>query len=57
MMHAVYALIQIIVIILAAPLVNGIIRKVKALTQKRKGAPLLQMYFDLFKLLKKSVVV
>lgn len=53
----VYILIQILVIIMLAPLVNGIIQKVKALTQKRKGAPLLQMYFDLRKLFQKSTVV
>lgn len=53
----VYILIQLIAVLLVAPLVGGIIRKVKALTQKRKGAPLLQMYFDLFKLLKKQAVV
>lgn len=52
-----YIIIQILVILLVAPLVNGVIKKVKALTQKRKGAPLLQMYFDLYKLLKKSSVV
>ncbi|KUO49854.1 MAG: formate hydrogenlyase [Desulfitibacter sp. BRH_c19] len=53
----VYILVQILVIILLAPLVNGVIQKVKALTQKRKGAPLLQMYFDLRKLFHKSAVV
>jgi formate hydrogenlyase subunit 4 len=37
--------------------VNGVIRKLKALTQKRRGAPLLQMYFDLAKLLRKRAVV
>ena len=52
-----YIVVQCIVIVLAAPLVNGVINKIKALTQKRKGAPLLQMYYDLFKLLKKSSVV
>jgi formate hydrogenlyase subunit 4 len=52
-----YIIIQLIVILLLAPLVNGIIKKIKALTQKRRGAPLLQMYYDLFKLLKKSAVV
>ena len=52
-----YILIQIPVIILAAPLVNGITNKLKALTQKRKGAPLFQMYFDLFKLFRKNSVV
>ncbi|MEA1962086.1 MAG: NADH-quinone oxidoreductase subunit H [Bacillota bacterium] len=50
-------LIQIILIIMLAPLVNGIIKKVKALTEKRRGAPVLQMYFDLYKLLQKSMVV
>ena len=52
-----YFIIQLFVIIMVAPLVNGIINKVKAFTQKRKGAPLLQMYFDLWKLLKKTSVV
>jgi formate hydrogenlyase subunit 4 len=45
------------VTILLAPLVNGIIKKIKALTQKRQGAPVLQLYYDLFKLLGKSVVL
>jgi formate hydrogenlyase subunit 4 len=40
-----------------SPLVNGVIMKVKALSQKRKGVPLLQVYFDLLKLLKKKSVV
>ncbi|WP_368294511.1 respiratory chain complex I subunit 1 family protein [Dehalobacter sp. TBBPA1] len=52
-----YILIQLIVTLLAAPLVSGLIKKVKALTQKRKGAPVLQMYFDLYKLLQKTSVV
>ncbi len=52
-----YTVIQIVVILLIAPFLNGVIKKVKALTQKRKGAPLLQQYFDLYKLLKKRSVV
>ena len=52
-----YAVVQLFVIILIAPFVNGVINKVKALTQKRRGAPLLQMYFDLYKLFKKNAVV
>ena len=32
-----YVLLQIIIIIAVAPLVNGIIRKLKAFTQKRQG--------------------
>ena len=52
-----YTVIQIAAILLIAPFLNGVIKKVKALTQKRKGAPLLQQYFDLYKLLKKRSVV
>jgi len=57
MRSLVYISVQLSVILLVAPLVNGIIGKVKALSQKRKGAPLLQMYFDILKLLKKNSVV
>lgn len=57
MRNIVYILVQVLVIIMVAPLVNGVIRKVKACTQKRKGVPVLQMYFDLFKLCKKTSVV
>ncbi|MGI6684501.1 MAG: respiratory chain complex I subunit 1 family protein [Bacillota bacterium] len=57
MLNIFYAAIQILIIILLAPLVNGVIKKIKAFTQKRTGAPILQMYFDLYKLFKKSVVV
>lgn len=52
-----YLPVQLIVMIGIAPLVNGIIKKIKALTQKRKGAPVLQMYYDIFKLFKKETVV
>ncbi|HBE78913.1 MAG TPA: formate hydrogenlyase [Firmicutes bacterium] len=50
-------IIQLAVIIVLAPLVNGIIKKIKALSQKRKGAPLLQLYYDLYKLMKKDMVI
>lgn len=53
----IFIVIQIIAVLLIAPLVNGVIKKVKALTQKRKGAPVLQQYYDLFKLFKKRSVV
>ncbi len=52
-----YLILQILIIILTAPLANGLIRKVKAFTQKRTGPPVWQMYFDLYKLFKKEVVV
>lgn len=58
MLDSVYFVaIQLLALLLVAPLVNGIVRKIKAFTQKRRGAPLLQMYFDLYKLLKKDTVV
>lgn len=57
MQTAGYILFQVLLALLLAPLLSGVIRKIKALTQKRKGAPLLQMYRDLFKLLKKQSVV
>lgn len=50
-------LLQIIVILLAAPLLSGIIRKIKAAVQHRKGPPVLQLYFDLLKLFRKDVVI
>ncbi|MCX7745478.1 MAG: NADH-quinone oxidoreductase subunit H [Clostridia bacterium] len=53
----IYLMVQLTLIILLAPLVNGIIKKVKAFSQKRKGPPLLQLYFDLYKLFKKDIVV
>ncbi|MDR3270040.1 MAG: NADH-quinone oxidoreductase subunit H [Peptococcaceae bacterium] len=52
-----YILIQCGVILLTAPLVNGLIRKVKAWSQKRRGAPVWQMYADLYKLIRKGTVV
>lgn len=48
---------QFLLILILAPLSGGIIKKVKALSQKRKGAPVLQMYFDLWKLIRKESVV
>lgn len=53
----VYIVVQLFVILLVAPFINGLIKKVKALSQKRKGASVFQMYFDLHKLFKKNAVV
>lgn len=44
-------------IVALAPLLTGVMRKVKARTQKRIGASVLQPYYDLFKLMKKDEVV
>jgi formate hydrogenlyase subunit 4 len=41
---------------LLAPLMIGIINRVKALFAGRQGVPLFQLYFDIFKLLRKSSV-
>lgn len=40
-----------------APLIPGIINKVKAWVAGRRGPPVLQLYFDLFKLWQKGVVL
>lgn len=52
-----YLLLQLAGTVLLAPLVNGIIGKIKAFSQKRQGPPLLQLYFDLYKLFRKQTVV
>lgn len=52
-----YIIIQILTMILVAPLVNGIILKVKAFSQKRTGPPVFQVYYDLYKLIRKNTVV
>lgn len=52
-----YFLFQGFVFVMLAPLVNGIIGKIKAFSQKRQGPPFLQLYYDLYKMLKKHTVV
>ncbi len=44
-------------ILALAPLLTGIMRKVKARTQKRMGAGVLQPYYELSKLMKKDEVI
>ncbi|HEY9722924.1 MAG TPA: NADH-quinone oxidoreductase subunit H [Oscillatoriaceae cyanobacterium] len=51
------ALVQGLVPVLAAPLVNGVVRKVKARLQGRRGASVWQPYYDLAKLFAKDAVV
>lgn len=48
---------QIVFFMLMAPLVNGVIKKAKALTQCRKGPGVLQPYFDIVKFLRRDPVV
>ena len=57
MKDLIYIVVQIAVILLLAPLLNGIIKKIKALTQKRKGSSVFQLYYDLHKLFQKGSVV
>lgn len=44
-------------VLLVAPLLTGLVRKVKARLQRRRGPPLLQPYRDLRRLLHKEVVL
>lgn len=50
-------LLQLLAILVFAPLLTGIIRQIKAKSQHRMGASIFQLYFDLIKLFKKDVVV
>jgi formate hydrogenlyase subunit 4 len=50
-------LFQMTLILLLAPLLTGLVRKVKARLQRREGPPLLQPYLDLRRLLGKDAVV
>ena len=52
----IYSFLQIIIMLLLAPLPCGIIKKIKARFQKRRGASVFQVYFDIWKLLKKPGV-
>lgn len=45
---------NVVIVLLLAPLFQGIQRRVTAIVQSRKGPPLLQPYFDLLKLLGKE---
>jgi formate hydrogenlyase subunit 4 len=51
-----FALLQFIIPLLAAPLLPGIVNRVKAIAAGRRGQPLLQGYYDLAKLLGKGAV-
>ena len=49
-------LIHLILVILMPPLLFGVINRTKALFAGRTGAPLLQPYFDIYRLLRKGMV-
>ena len=48
---------QFLIIIIFSPLVNGVIKKLKADMQGRQGPGVLQSYYDLLRLFKKDMVV
>lgn len=50
-------ILQLVLVALLAPLLTGVIRKTKALVAGRSGPPLLQLYFDIAKLLRKRTVL
>ena len=54
---AIFSVLQLIVVLVLAPLVTGIIGKTKARLQNRRGASVVQPYFDLWKLFKKEFVL
>jgi formate hydrogenlyase subunit 4 len=51
-----YGILNALFTLLVSPLFISLIKKVKAATQKRKGPPLLQTYYNLAKLFKKETV-
>ncbi len=57
MIQALDTLAQLIVWVLLAPLLPGIIQRVKSWVAGRRGPPLLQLYFDLGRLWRKGVVL
>jgi len=57
MMTALDLLLRLAVWLLLAPLLPGIINKVKAWVAGRRGPPVLQLYYDLAKLWRKGVVL
>jgi formate hydrogenlyase subunit 4 len=48
---------QMLAVLILAPLLTGVVRKVKARLLRRRGAPLIQPYRDLLRLLRKDVVL
>lgn len=51
------AVFQTLLLLVIAPLVQGVIKKIKARLQNRVGAGVLQPYYDIYKYLKKDAVI
>ncbi len=49
--------VQMLLVLLLAPLLTGLVRKVKARLLRRQGPPLIQPYRDLIRLMRKEVVL
>ena len=49
--------IEMLLVLLLAPALVGLVRKVKARLLRRRGAPIVQPYRDLLRLLRKDVVL
>jgi formate hydrogenlyase subunit 4 len=49
--------VQMLLVLLLAPLLTGLVRKVKARFLRRRGPPLIQPYLDLVRLMRKEVVL
>jgi len=56
-MEIINCLISPLIALIFAPMMFGVINKTKAAFAGRKGAPVLQLYYDLFRLLHKSSVI
>lgn len=54
---AIRILLHTLLLLCLSPLLAGIITRVKALVGGRRGAPLLQLYYDIVKLLRKDMVL
>ena len=53
----IHLLIHLALLLALPPLLLGVINKTKAFIAGRKGPPVLQLYFDIFKLMQKNVVL
>ncbi len=53
----IYSIIQALLIFAVSPFIIGLMNKIKARSQSRRGAPILQPYFDIAKLFMKGTVV
>jgi len=53
-MTLITAIINLLLVLLLSPLLEGVMRKLKAVIHSRKGPPIIQPYLDLFKLLGKE---